>query len=67
VTISNKTIFMDTLPNLPPMSSIATYDIFHNCNKIAWRWIASAIGAGIADVKGINILVCNAQGQLSEN
>lgn len=50
------------------MSSLATtYDIFYSYNKIAWRWVASGIGSGIADVKGINTLTCNAQGQIQEN
>lgn len=38
----------------PPLPNITTVDIFHNCNKISWRWYTTNVGpvrvSGIIDM-----------------
>jgi hypothetical protein len=50
----------------PPIPSITTLDIFFSCNKIAWRWLATGIGSGQYEVKGIDTFTVTPQGQISQ-
>jgi len=58
-TFPSKDAFIGGQGQQPPIPSLQTLDIFHSCNKIAWRWLATGIGSGTFEVKGINAFTVN--------
>ena len=36
-------------------------DVFYQCNKIAWEWIANGIGMNVSPAKGFNKIVVDPQ------
>lgn len=48
---------------------MSTIEVSHNCNEITWRWLASALGEAIHQVKGINVFKVPSplSGQISED
>jgi len=58
-TFPNREAFIVGQGAQPAIPTIQTLDVFHTCNKIAWRWLATGIGSGKDEVKGINTFTVN--------
>jgi len=64
ITFANKTAFIAGSGSQPPLV-VNTYDVFHDCTKIAWRWVTVS-GAGDDDdeVKGIDTFYTDGCGHI---
>lgn len=38
------------------ISRLTTLDVFHDCSRIAWYWVAGGAGSGGEDVRGMSLL-----------
>jgi hypothetical protein len=63
-TFTSKAEFISGSGSQPPLI-LKTLDIFHDCNRISWRWV-SVQGAGndADEVKGINNFYINKQNKI---
>lgn len=52
-----------------PAFKVDTLEVFHDCNRISWRWNASKIGINKYPVKGFNTFTVNspAKGQVQKS
>src|SRR5437764_10972494 len=64
VTFSSRDAFIVASGAQPPLF-LQTLDIFHNCHKIAWRWISiSGAGDDEEKVKGIDVFEISHKGKI---
>jgi hypothetical protein len=68
VTFSGKQFYLKNVVNAPPIPSITTLDVVHDCTKIVWYWVATGLGVGTYEVKGFNLMTTtNAGTQIIDN
>jgi hypothetical protein len=48
--------FLTFLKFAPPIPSLTSLDIFHDCNRVAWYWAASGMGGTTQEEKGVHLL-----------
>ncbi|RMZ89028.1 hypothetical protein DV736_g3747, partial [Chaetothyriales sp. CBS 134916] len=51
---SGRTAFVQGVAGAPAIPGMSTLEVFHDCNRISWRWLAQGLGLSKYEVKGIN-------------
>lgn len=67
VTFNGKTAFINGVVGAPAIQGMSTLSIYHDCTHITWRWLVTGLGSKAQEVKGINVMTINNQGQLIES
>lgn len=49
----SKQAFIAGQAQTPALPGLKTLEVFHTCNKIAWRWIVTEFGTRTAEVKAM--------------
>ena len=67
ITFNGKQAFINGVINAPYISGMTTLAIYHDCTHITWRWLVTGLGSRVAEVKGVNVMTINTQGQIVED